>query len=419
MSPHKLAGLALASLLIWFSASALAQGGGSSTSVRVGCEGQVELDWGDGSRPAVIYFDVETADGVILGGGRKPSTGPHRLKENTSYQLFAEWGGGAEIISFRTSGDDCEPSKPRSKPPPITCPRLPPSIVISGYGQFTQCKRVDAAGVGKPELIEQGLLDAVDVHGIMDGEMQVCFRQQGELKFLDAATAPRAVLDLAAESVEGMTCGRIDRAGTVALLQRGEADLASAVSPESETAEYVVPMGDPPYICQLLTGDILNLRAGPGLGAEILAEIPNQTMLRPENRTADWFLVEYEGQRGWVHIDYVFQSPGCNSFSEPVAFPVAAADAPADSEADAEETEAEQMETSAPGAMALEGCELRTADILNLREGPGLEYDIKAEIPFLTIVMATERTREWFMVVYQGETGWVNFQYVFRIGACG
>ena len=342
------------------------------------------------------------------------------LAGNNFYSFTVFSGGGDGTANFVARKESCNPSAPPAEPPIFDCAERPDRVLINGLSSGAHCQSVGTSGVGVPSLVAQGVIDAVDIWG-RDSEVEVCFHNQGMLKFLDAATSPRQVMDLAAVSVNGMTCGRIDRAGTVVLLQRGEADLASAVSPESETAEYVVPMGDPPYICQLLTGDILNLRAGPGLGAEILAEIPNQTVLRPENRTIDWFLVEYEGQRGWVHIDYVFQSPGCNSFSEPVASTGAAADAPADSEADApaEETEAEQMETSAPGAMALEGCELRTADILNLREGPGLEYDIKAEIPFLTIVMTTERTREWFMVVYQGETGWVNFQYVFRIGACG
>ena len=62
----------------------------------------------------------------------------------------------------------------------------------------------------------------LNVFGIVDAEMRVCFRHKGRLKFLDAATAPRAESDLAAENFKGMTCGAIDRPGTVILLQGGE-----------------------------------------------------------------------------------------------------------------------------------------------------------------------------------------------------
>ena len=68
---------------------------------------------------------------------------------------------------------------------------------------------------------------------------------------------------------------------------------------------------------------------------------------------------------------------------------------------------------------ALTDCRLRTGDIINLRSGPGLDHDVILEIPFLTNLTATDRSWDWFQVEYEGETGWVNIEVVFRNGDCG
>ena len=85
------------------------------------------------------------------------------------------------------------------------------------------------------------------------------------------------------------------------------------VAPEAEAEAVATPesRGLTLLNCGLSTGDIINLRAGPGLDYEIRAEIPFQTSLRASNRMGDWFEVEYEGEIGWVHIDYVFRSGYC------------------------------------------------------------------------------------------------------------
>ena len=75
-------------------------------------------------------------------------------------------------------------------------------------------------GVGNRAIIDAGLIDAVDVYGWVLPNTQVCFRaSSGSLRFLDAATAPRRVLELAAWRVNGMTCARISGAGTVVLIK--------------------------------------------------------------------------------------------------------------------------------------------------------------------------------------------------------
>ncbi len=396
-------------LLLWAAAGALAQGSG--VQITTLCDGRVALDWGGGS--GQIYFDRETADGTILDNeGRPISPGPHELRRNTPYQLYIDWGDSNETISFVTSGEACKRPAPPSKPPDITCPLLPASIVVSGYGRNTQCKQVGDAGVAIPALSAQGIIDAVDVFGDVDSEVRVCFRHKGRLKFLDAATAPRLETDLAVETTKGMTCGTIDRAGTVILLQADDTiEIAPAAAESGPTSSIV---------CQLTTTGYLSLRGGPSVYFERLLAMPKGSRLIGMAREGDWFLVDYAGQRGWASATFLAASPGCDGIggSSRVFLPLATE--PSSVEADAPEDIGDSAQTEArmPGVWSLPHCSLRAGDIINHREGPGLEYDVIAEIPYQTILIATERTRDWFLVEYNDETGWVHIDYVFRHG-CG
>lgn len=386
---------------------------------------------------------------------------------------------------------------PTPRPPIDTCAQLPADIIVSGYQIFsTQCQRLSAAGVGNEALIAQGILDALDLWANVEGEMRVCFRMQGRLKFLDAATAPRLVSDLAAEYVDGMTCGRINRVGTVVLLPGGAPAPETAVEtsggeslleatgsgsttnceletnarlslrmgpsvyysrllsmPEGSKLVARARIGDwymvnfkgqwgwssgehmtaspgcdaldderavilPPVVetpapaladCQLTAVSIINLRAGPGLDYEVLAEIPYQATLGAAAESDDWFKVEYMSQTGWVSREYVFRRGDCHALGEAGAMMPPSA----------MEAEADETEMTVPGARPLAHCNLRSGDIINLRQGPGLDYAVIAEIPNETNLMPTARTSDWFKVAYEAAAGWVHIDYVFRNGACG
>lgn len=306
------------------------------------------------------------------------------------------------------------PPTPTPRPPVDTCANLPADIVVSGFNPFaTQCRPVGSAGVGDAGLIAQGILSAVDVWGDANAEIRVCFRQQGKLKFLDAATAPRSVSDLAAENIDGMTCGRINRAGTVALLQGGQ----TAVETIAETSDSPLPAETGPSsttTCQLETTGYLSLRAGPTLFYTRILSMPRGTRLVARARIGDWFMVNYEGQLGWAHAGYLAVSPGCAALGEAEAIIL-----PPMTETQAPEAEADATEMVESVGQALAGCSLRTGDIINLRQGPGLEYGVLAEIPFQTSLIAADRSGDWFTVEYAGMAGWVHIDYVFRSGACG
>lgn len=386
-------------LLTGFSA-ALAQTAPSDFQVVSRSSSSLTVSWQPGSGIASYGINYSNGGGDERHAG---STGGSSftiegLKPGTRYTIFLDWPGPLASSDYlRTSGQTLsQPPKdgePLHQPPPVTCPFLE-GVSVSGYGVNTQCKLVGAAGVGIPALMAQGLLAAVDVFGELDAELRLCFQQAGRLKFLDAATSPRAESDLAAETSDGMTCGRIDRPGTVVLLA-GEAEAVAAPVSEAPPASEpppapLVPTGNAPYICQLLSGDIINLRAAPAISGEVLAEIPYQTMLQPWDRAGDWFQVAYDAQRGWVHKSVVMQSLGCNSFSH-----------------------FEGLPEQAPGS-----CQLRAGTILNLRADASTDSDILTQIPNRAELQSDEKAGDWYQVEYQGALGWVHGEYLLRSGDC-
>ena len=217
-------------------------------------------------------------------------------------------------------------------------------------------------------------------------------------------------MDLAEEYIDGITCGTISGPGTLVLV--GASDEAVTVSDTAEAAPGSVgSVGS----CQLATTENLSLRTGPSVYYARREVIPRGARLTASARSSDWYMVEYREQPGWVNNAYVTVSEGCAAVAEgsdvfisPQIEPtVMAAEAPA-ATPEASETEAAPFD-----------CQLKAGDIINLRESPGLEHAVLAEIPFGANLIASERAGDWFLVEYEGLTGWVNVDYVFRSGYCG
>ena len=93
-----------------------------------------------------------------------------------------------------------------------TCLSLPDHISVRNITHLTQCQQVDAAGIGNAAVLGLGFRDGVDVWGWVLHNTQVCFEgSSGSFRFLDAATAPRAVSELPAFlGANGMICATID-----------------------------------------------------------------------------------------------------------------------------------------------------------------------------------------------------------------
>ncbi|MCY3864566.1 MAG: fibronectin type III domain-containing protein, partial [Chloroflexi bacterium] len=180
-------------------------------------------------------------------------------------------------------------------------------IAISSQpiGLNVQC--VGPVGLGAPDLIARGAVLGVDVWGWVRGYFEVCFKQAGDLVFLDAAYAPRLQSDADSYGRNGMICSQVDRAGTLVLL-RPSSTAPTAVPTRAASAN---PTAAPAQFsgCVAITTDPLNFRATPG--GRILLTLPALTTVSVYDRRSGWLQVEYNGQRGWISGVYTRQTGNC------------------------------------------------------------------------------------------------------------
>lgn len=175
-----------------------------------------------------------------------------------------------------------------------TCPYLPPSVVVFGYGRETQCQVVDQEGVGRMDLIERGIINAVDIWNSVTSPVEVCFRSAGTLVFLDATYILRRLTDLDSYERDGMTCGQIDRIGTVVLLTPAPSTEPSATAPSAVISPGGIPLSD----CRIKLTETLHLRATPG-GA-IIGLAWQNTEVTVYAIDGHWYLIDFKGQSGYI-----------------------------------------------------------------------------------------------------------------------
>jgi len=183
--------------------------------------------------------------------------------------------------------------------------------ILVEHGEFVR----PSAEVGRPEVLNLGVLQAVDVFALRhDGTatasfttgMTVCLQGQGTLLYLDATVAPRAIVPLSAFSRDGYTCASVPNAGTVALVS-GTANVTSTVTNSPAPVGASAPLAN----CMVTTRNILNLRAEPSSAGAVIRTIPYNVTLTAFERAGAWFYVDYLGERGWLSADYVTPRASC------------------------------------------------------------------------------------------------------------
>ena len=221
------------------------------------------------------------------------------LDPYTYYVIKVEFDGGAFGTTARTSEEE-RVIVPEWRPIPVTCPHLPPRVVVSGYVENTQCQMVGEVVVANTDLFQRGFIDAVDVWSYVNGGVEVCFRDAGTLVFLDATYLQRMLMDLESYKRDGMTCGAIDRIGTVLLLRSA----APAEAPTADETAATLPTIDaiPQSDCQIKLMETLFLRA------ELAGEIIGLVWLNSEVPVFEingyWYKIEFEGKSGYISRHY-------------------------------------------------------------------------------------------------------------------
>ncbi len=196
--------------------------------------------------------------------------------------------------------DDDDEEEASYRPPDVTCPHLPSRVVVTGYAVNSQCQMVGAVVIAEyPGLQARGFIDAVDVWSYVNGGLEVCFRTDGWLVFLDATYIQRMATELEHTHRDGMTCGAIDRIGTVVLLESPPAsDQATQLAQPTLPVFESVPLFD----CQIKLVETLFLRAEPA--GEIIGLVWLNSEVQAFEIKGFWYKVEFEGQTGYVSRYY-------------------------------------------------------------------------------------------------------------------
>ncbi len=289
---------------------ALAQDGVRNLRATKTRSNSISLRWDSspGSSGYGYYVYIGPARGDTnnpVGGTNGTSYTIKGLRPNTAYRITVVVAGsphlGQSAITVQTGEKRKDKTPARYVPAPVTCPHLPPRVVVTGYVENTQCQVVGEVVIsGHPDLRQRGFIDAVDAWNYINGGLVVCFRSEGWLVFLDAAYAPRMATELDHKHRDGMTCGEIDRAGTVALLESPPVadpapQPAAAAQPSNSLPVFEsIPLHD----CQIKLLETLFLRAEPA--GEIIGLVWLNSEVQAFEIHGYWYKVEFEGQTGYV-----------------------------------------------------------------------------------------------------------------------
>ena len=125
-------------------------------------------------------------------------------------------------------------------------------------------------------------------------------------------------------------------------------------------------------------GSTLNLRSGPGTGYATLASIPADATLTLTGIDNGWYKTSYNGVEGYICSDYVVLS----------------------------KNSAAATSTLGTGTLNTNGSSL------NLRAGPGSNYQKLASIPANAVLTLTGSENGWYKTSYNGVEGYVSGDYI-------
>lgn len=124
------------------------------------------------------------------------------------------------------------------------------------------------------------------------------------------------------------------------------------------------------------TGDV-NMRTGPGTSYGILCVVPNGSTISVAEVSDGWCYATYGSNQGWVSAKYVAN-----------------------------------VTPAASSAVTYNGSALVTTANVNLRTGPGTNYDVKLVVPNGSTVNVYEVENGWAHCTYDKYAGYLSAQYI-------
>ena len=213
--------------------------------------------------------------------------------------------------------DGAPAEAPKPLVPAFNCSAAQKALIVVSTlrtGVNLQCLGPD--GIFQSDLVARGVVMGVDVWGWVRGTVDVCFRQPGDVVFLDAAFSPRQQANVLLYLFDGMTCAQLDRAGTLVLLRTrtttpGPAPASiQAPAPAQQSSQPVAEPATAAFKnCMVRATHYVNFRETPG-GTLIFTLAPGVT-LTAFSKQGDWYNVDFYGRRGWLHGDYATPIGDC------------------------------------------------------------------------------------------------------------
>lgn len=282
--------------------------------------------------------------------------------------------------------------------------------------------KTQLAEIGNMELIQRGIIQAVDVVGMFpQGEtwrqfrtpVRVCLRGEGDIQFLDSSGLTRSLRTLSTvvdDGMEGFDCADISNAGMVILTPAGTRynDGTALTTDTTAALPASVPSADPAAVVELNNCEVTTkvkgvfIRRGPGTEHRIRWQLETNQTMTATGIAGQWYRVDFRGTPGWIAAPFVYPMGNCLS---PEGQVVGTDDpfAPGD----------------ATAYTSIHDCQLVTNfNGVNLRREPSVRASIRWTFEDSQTLEAVGVSGNWYLIAFRGSPGWIHRDYVNVSGTC-
>jgi hypothetical protein len=167
--------------------------------------------------------------------------------------------------------------------------------------------------IGVLSILELGVVQAVDVYGLLPGgfpvvpfesPVQICLAGSGDVLFLSSfdTTPQPLVMTPLTNAPAGFVCVNVVHAGKVVMIRTN-------LSPSSQPETAGVALED----CHVTTTNALRLRSTPDTStdANIMGTLAFDLTLSATEYVPGWYHVIYLNNQGWANEGYVTTAGNC------------------------------------------------------------------------------------------------------------
>jgi len=190
-----------------------------------------------------------------------------------------------------------QPPQPTT-PTPEACEAVSDTVLVTSVNSGIECQSLNTSGLRQLT----GFLDAVAIDGAVGLGAQVCFRERGSIVFFDLTDAVPSLSEVTTYQMSDMTCGWIDRAGTVVLLA-SQLPIAATTN-DSDSIAFLLTD------CTVVTTTRVNFRPAPA-SSQVTAVVPANSRLAATAKSAGWYKALFGDDLGWISADYVISDGLC------------------------------------------------------------------------------------------------------------